>query len=287
MTKNVVKFNSNFWIMSILLVLNLFWVGFFVSKNDGLTHIYFLDVGQGDSILVTMPNNQNILIDGGPSSSLITEIDRVLPFWKRNIDLMVLTHPHADHVTGLIEVATRYQVDEFLYNGVQYDTHTYQELLNVVDERNIFTQVAGRGMEYNFESCQLDILYVGDLHTTSGDLNDTSIVSEITCGEFNAIFPADADVDIEQQLISSGSLSDVEVLKVGHHGSKYSTSAIFLETIEPEVAVITVGKNKFGHPHSETLKKLADIQAEIFSTLESGTVEAVTDGQKYNVITSN
>lgn len=273
--------------MSILLVLNLFWVGFFVSKNDGLTHIYFLDVGQGDSILVTMPNNQNILIDGGPSSSLITEIDRVLPFWKRNIDLMVLTHPHADHVTGLIEVATRYQVDEFLYNGVQYDTHTYQELLNVVDERNIFTQVAGRGMEYNFESCQLDILYVGDLHTTSGDLNDTSIVSEITCGEFNAIFPADADVDIEQQLISSGSLSDVEVLKVGHHGSKYSTSAIFLETIEPEVAVITVGKNKFGHPHSETLKKLADIQAEIFSTLESGTVEAVTDGQKYNVITSN
>jgi competence protein ComEC len=287
MTKNVVKFNSNFWIMSILLVLNLFWVGFFVSKNDGLTHIYFLDVGQGDSILVTMPNNQNILIDGGPSSSLITEIDRVLPFWKRNIDLMVLTHPHADHVTGLIEVATRYQVDEFLYNGVQYDTHTYQELLNVVDERNIFTQVAGRGMEYNFESCQLDILYVGDLHTTSGDLNDTSIVSERTCGEFNAIFPADADVDIEQQLISSGSLSDVEVLKVGHHGSKYSTSAIFLETIEPEVAVITVGKNKFGHPHSETLKKLADIQAEIFSTLESGTVEAVTDGQKYNVITSN
>lgn len=287
MIKNGVTFNLNFWIIISLTVLNLIWLGFFISKSDGLTHIYFLDVGQGDSILITMPNQKTILIDGGPSPSVVANIDAVLPFWKRNIDLMILTHPHADHAAGLIEVAKRYRIDRFLYNGVRYDTYTYNTLIDLLNNQGVDVIIAKSGMKYNFGTCELNVLYSGTSDMVFSDVNDTSVVSQLNCDKFNAFFPADVSINIEQQLISSGALNDLEVLKVGHHGSKYSTSENFLDVIKPEIAVLTLGKNKFGHPHKTTIDKLEKSGANIYSTFENGMIEIVTDGVKYLVKAKN
>ncbi|MDD5605983.1 MAG: MBL fold metallo-hydrolase [Patescibacteria group bacterium] len=288
MRRNVFgKFTPRLWVAILLVLANLTWVWAVVTRHDGLTHIYFLDVGHGDSILITTPERQAILIDGGPSASVVAQIDSRLPVWKRNLDLVVLTHPHADHVTGLIEVINRYHVDAFLHNPVDYDTHTISTLYSVISQKQVNLVEAKAGMTYDFNECRLDILYRGNLSQTLTDVNDTSIVSELTCGDFNALFVADISADIERELIAHSQLHNVEVLKVGHQGSRYSTSEAFLKVVQPETAVLTVGKNSFGHPHPETLAKLQQAGSHIYSTLADGTVEIVTDGTRYAVSSDN
>ncbi|MDD4332983.1 MAG: MBL fold metallo-hydrolase [Patescibacteria group bacterium] len=267
----------------------------------------FLDVGQGDAILIKSPYGQNILIDGGPDSSVIKRLGENLPWWDRQIDLMVLTHPHDDHVTGLIDVLKRYKVKKIIYTGVVHTAPNYLAWLNLIREKNIPVSIIDHPQTIKLgENTKLDILYPLESLIGKGfkDLNDSSLVIKLVNGENKFLFTGDAGVAVEKNLIDltqpspskgEGSLK-VDVLKVGHHGSDTATSEEFLNALIPSslpaqagfpetgegrlIAVIPVGKdNDFGHPSLRIIKKLERAGAKIIRTDEEGTIRLFSDGK--------
>ena len=283
---NLKKLKLWHWLAIGLIIFNIFVIYYSSIKPDGLVHIYFLNVGQGDSILIKTANNQYILIDGGPNNSAIKLVDRVLPVGTRKLDLVILTHPHADHAVGLIEIANRYQIGEFVFNGLPYTTETYNTLLNLIEARNIDINIVDESDKYEFGESTLDIIHpFNDGVDINVNPNDTSIVSIFDYLDFELLLTGDISIDVEKQLIQNGSIFDIDVLKVGHHGSRTSTSRNFLNILKPEASVIGVGKNQFGHPHSETLNRITNISSQVFRTDLNGTVEIITDGHTYQILT--
>lgn len=253
------------------------------AQPDSLVHIYFLDVGQGDSIFIKTADNHKILIDGGPDANVVGLLDHLLPAWDRKLDLVMLTHPHADHATGLIEVLKRYRVGEFLFNGMAYDSMTYNALLQLVQDKYLNTTTVDIDHDYDFGQARLDILYPSVDDQPFGDPNDSSIVSNFYYGSFALLLTGDASAQVEKTLIQRGLLSDVDVLKVAHQGSRTSTSQDFIDITNPEVGVILVGPNQFGHPHAEVVDRLRLSGVQLYRTDQNGTVEIVTDGTRYQV----
>ncbi len=238
-------------------------------SSDGLEVIFF-DVGQGDSHLIKTPGGQNILIDGGPDSSVLRKLERYLPISDRTIDLMVITHPHADHVTGSVEVIKRYDVRRVLATGVVHTTDAYLELLDIINSKDIQFDKAVAPMTYTFESDDgpvvFEILYpLTDLSgQLSDEINDTSIVTLLTYQGIDFLFTGDTEEGNEETLVSEGFDERVDVLKVGHHGSDTSTSEEFLDVASPEYAVVQVGRdNRYGHPSRRVLKRLERSGAQV------------------------
>ncbi|RLC37673.1 hypothetical protein DRH29_01080 [candidate division Kazan bacterium] len=256
------------------------------TRPDGLAHIYFLNVGQGDSILIKTADGQHILIDGGPDNEVVKLIDSILPPWGRQLDLVILTHPHADHATGLIEVARRYQINEFAFNGLPYPTETYNTLLNLIEARGIDINIIDENDKYKFKRSVLDIIHpLNSGLDISANPNDTSVVAIFDYLDFELLLTGDIGVGIEDKLIQNGSVLDVEALKVGHQGSRTSTSQDLLSIARPEVSIIAVGHNSYGHPHDEVVKRIKNFGSKLFRTDKSGTIEIVTDGHIYQVLT--
>jgi len=253
-------------------------------RPDGLEHIYFFDVGQGDASLIKTATNQFILIDGGPTDQTVHLLDNVLPMWHRRLDLVILTHPHADHATGLLAVMDRYFVAQFWYTGAAYDSETYQTLLDKIAARHIPVQLANRSDYLAVGQTQLRVLFPITEQPTSPDLNETSIVNTVEYGHFTALFTGDASVNNEK--VIRPTLPDADVLKVPHHGSHNSSSAAFVNATKPETAVIMVGAgNPFGHPHLDILERYQSAGARVYRTDQDGTVEVITDGTRYRVVT--
>jgi len=276
----------------------LVWA-FTFQKPDNNLHLVFCDVGQGDATLISYQSVQ-VLIDGGPGSKVIDCLSENMPFWDRKIETVVLTHPEVDHFGGLVEVIDKYDIGQFIVNQIVPSSteagfwELRQRVLNKAAE--IHSPQAGE--EIQIGQVGLKVLWpkqkLGDaslwqdkkadkqavLGATSigGDLNDTSVVLELSYGNFQAILPGDISSLFEGQL----SLEDVEVLKVGHHGSKYSTDNQFLDKITPELAVISVGKNSYGHPTKEVLSRLTEKGIKIARTDENGQIEVITDGRTWN-----
>lgn len=276
-----------FWRIGLasLLVLNFGLIYFAQARSDQLLHIYFLDIGQGDAILITAPNGQNILIDGGPDGRVTEHLDQLLPPWNRRLDYIALTHAHADHATGLIEVVQRYPVGQFLYNGTDYDSVTYRTLLQTVAEREIPIEIADATDIYHLGSVTWDILHPLVERPSITDPNAGSVVTLLTYGNFKALLTGDAIVQTETDMLAAGLIPDVDVLKVGHHGSQTSSGRPFLDTAKPEVAAIQVGQNnKFGHPYPAVLERLQTTSTQIFRNDLHGTIEIVTDGSRYRVV---
>lgn len=230
---------------------------------DDNFHVYFLDIGQGDSIMIKTPENHQILLDGGPKNYVLQQLDGVMPFFDKKIDLVVLTHPHADHVDGLVEVLKRYEVGAILMTGVDYPSPNYDEFLKVASSKNIQTFIANNNLDFRFGEVVLDILYPEKqmLGKTIKNLNNSSIVTKVSYKGKQILLTGDMELEEENLLIETGLNLKADVLKVGHHGSRTSTSKIFLNLVKPEIAVIQSGEgNSFGHPHKETLDKLKAAQ---------------------------
>ncbi len=257
----------------------------FSGESKGL-EIDFFDVGQGDSILIKTPEHQRILVDGGPDNKVVTKLGENLPFYDKNIDLVILTHPHADHLTGLIEVLKRYKVKKVLSTGVLHTTSEYIKWLEEIKKQKIPMDIARAGQKINLgEKIKLEILSPADDLTgkKADSLNNTSIVFRLDFGETSFFFTGDAENEEEKQLIKSDNLA-ANVLKVAHHGSKYSTSQNFLEKVKPEIAVISVGKkNTFGHPSELTLERLTKAGVKILRTDKNGDIKIISDGTKIEV----
>ena len=282
--KKLYKIFLIFGIAVLLAGIVWFWLFYSAAKN---LEVDFLDVGQGDAILIKAPGGQNILIDGGPDKVILKRLAENLAWWDKTIDLMILTHPHDDHVAGLIEVLKRYQVEKILYTGVTHNAPNYLAWLKLVREKKVQMLIIDKPqiIKLGAES-QLEILYPDQslLAKAVSDLNQSSIVMMLAYGKNKFLLTGDAGEEVERKLIDSGTNLSAEVLKVGHHGSQSSTSEEFLNQVKPNLAVISVGKdNDFGHPSLRTVKRLERAGAEIYRTDEKGTVRIESDGEKIKV----
>jgi beta-lactamase superfamily II metal-dependent hydrolase len=221
-----------------------------------------LDVGQGDAIFIRTPDDYTILIDGGPGPMILDEIAKVMPIYTRTIDILTLTHPHADHVNGLVEIVKRYNVKRILLVGTPSQNKFYQEWLKVADMNNIEMIFASNGTDFRVGSeVFLDILWpIGNKAGVAYEnLNNASLAMRViwSNGKNNVKFllTGDAEIEEESEILKGNSTVKVDVLKAGHHGSRTASSEEFLEKSDPKIVVIQSGEaNSFGHPHQETLK---------------------------------
>ena len=283
---NIAAHLSRHWFKWLLLLVALagLLLGLFVHfRPDNLTHIYFFDVGQGDAMLIKTADNRNILIDGGPTDEVAKLLDDVIPMWHRQLDVVMLTHPHSDHVTGLLKVLERYQVGEFWYTGTEYDSETYRALLAEITQHKIPIRLANQGDNLTLGTAQLRVIFPIVEKPAVADANSTSIVSIFQYKNFSAIFTGDILTADEPQFLSA--VPDVDIIKVPHHGSQYSSGANFLSAAKAEIGVIEVGaNNSFGHPHPDILARYQAANTAIYRTDQDGTVEIVTDGKHYKVL---
>jgi competence protein ComEC len=243
----------------ILVVFFSSFIVLFLQIPDHKFHIYFLDVGQGDSILVKTPQGHQVLIDGGPGNFVIEQLAEVMPFFDKTIDLMVMTHPHDDHIAGLIEVLRRYEVSAVLMTGVIFENQAYAEFLREINLQGIQIFYAQSDSDFLFGDVIMDILY--PFKNIAGDsfsnINNSSIAMMLHYKNQRILLTGDLEKEFESELVSSGIDLNADIYKAGHHGSRSSSSEDFLEKISPKTVVIQVGKNnKFAHPHPETLRAL-------------------------------
>lgn len=279
-------------LLSILLIfasvsVYLFWS---VSRQRFLT-VAFLNIGQGDSIYIEAPNGNQILIDGGPGKSVLRELGAVMYFYDRSIDLVIASHPDADHISGLVDVFNNYKVSTFMEPGVSADTGVYKELESQVASRKAQGKtieiLARRGQVVDLGGgVILEILYPnGDV--VNWETNDASIVARLVYGENEFLLTGDAPFKTERALMymdpSFESIKS-DVIKAGHHGSKTSTSPEFVEAVNPEYGVISSGiDNRYGHPAEVVLDVLESAKVKTLRTDTMGRVVFTSDGVNLNL----
>ncbi len=274
------------WLIPPLLAAAVLLSAAAAAMPDDNLHISFLDVGQGDAILIHR-GTQQVLVDGGPSPQDITvELGRKMPFWDRTIELVVSTHPSADHLTGLVEVAGRYRVERVLHPEADFQSGIYGQWLKLLEEREIecLTARAGQRIELG-GGAVIEVLNPQSppLEGTSSDVDNNGVILRVAMGEASFLLTADAMAAAESELIAQRAGLESTVLKVGHHGSSTSTTPRFLAVVDPQIAVIPVGAdNTYGHPTDEVMARLSQRMGDgnIYRTDRDGTVEFVTDGER-------
>lgn len=245
---------------------------------DGRLHVYFLDVGQGDAIFIRAPDGRQILVDGGPSpAALLDELGNLMPFWDRTLDMVVLTHPDADHMNGLLPLFERYRIATVL-DTVQDggEAPAWSAALAAHRGQRI---TARRGMQLALGDLQMTVLHPAEPLLPDMSDNAASLVLRLDYGETSLLLMGDAEQATEEALLAAGQPLQADVLKVAHHGSGGATSAAFLAAVQPQLAVIQVGAdNRFGHPHPDTLARLAP--AQVLRTDQDGRIEITSDGRR-------
>jgi competence protein ComEC len=275
------------WINRGLLILIVMLVILWWQWPRQRLEIDFCKVGQGDATLVSWGKYQ-MLVDGGPDNSVLSCLGENMAFWDRKIELVVLTHPESDHVTGLIEVIKRYKVERLIRSDVDNDTAEFREFMTVIGEKQIKVSKLSAGSKFKMGLVNFKVLHPFNKgQSFVKDLNEESIVllgdygNPASAGKFTFLLTGDIGEKTEDVLRLTNKLEPVDVLKVGHHGSKFSSSAKFLEVVKPKLAVIEVGKNRFGHPSEEVLERLRKGGARIMRTDEDGAVKVISDGKNW------
>ncbi len=266
----------------LFLVILIFW--FVLEKEKQEARVIFLDVGQGDSQLVLLPGDVQILIDAGPGANVSAKLGQYLPFYDKDIELAVLTHPHADHLRGFISIFKNYRVKNFMFSGANYDSRVYADFMAALEAEgsNIYLARAGDLVSFvrysmsdkNVQHPMLHILAPAENHlgVNFKSIHDSMVVGQLELADKKFLLMGDAEEDLENQLITSNAIGDVDVLKVGHHGSKTSTSAKLLQAARPEEAIIQVGNNSYGHPYPAVLNRMAEFGVKIFRNDQLGDV---------------
>lgn len=269
-------------------LLNFFiWTALAAAEASGSLTMRFFDVGQGDAIFIETPSGRQIVIDGGPSDRIVSKLSEELGFWDRDLDLVVLTHPEADHVSGLVDVLRQFRVGAVLTSGAVRNLPEAREFARILEATSIPTIFAHAGHVFDFgDGAVLAVLNPATsvAGETLEQTNDVGVVNRLVFGETAYLFMADASSVVEGRLVVGGAQVAADVLKVGHHGSKYSSSALFLRAVHPQVAVMQVGANNpYGHPTPETLGRLQDAHAKVYRTDEQGDVTVASDGSRFTV----
>ncbi len=254
------------------------------TSAGGELTVHFIDVGQGDSTLIVAPNGKTMLVDGGPKSAGDDVVSYLNSKGISKLDYVVATHPDADHIGGLIDVLNSIQVGQLIDSGKAHTTETYSDLLSLVDSKNINYIVPSTGDTFPLDSIlKTNVLYAND---DASDNNDASIVLQFIYNKVSFLLMGDADTGIESSIVSNNNVA-ATVLKAGHHGSDTSSSASFLNEVQPEVAILSYGKdNSYGHPDGSVVNRLTNLGAEVYRTPFHCNITVSTNGVTYDVNTS-
>lgn len=268
-------------LLGVLVCVALFvWSAVFAREGSGTLSVAFLDVGQGDAILIEAPGGARVLIDGGKGAAVLRALGEQLAFGERSLDVIIATHPDLDHIGGLPEVFARYEVGMFIEPCVADDGADYAALREAVLQEGLEPVCAGAGMALVLEEgVRLDLLFP-DRDARALEANTASVVARLSYGDTAFLLTGDSPVAIEEYLASMhGDSLASNVLKLGHHGSKTSTSELWLKAVQPERAVISVGcDNTYGHPHKEVLDRLKAAKITTYETCKEGTIVFGSDG---------
>jgi len=272
--------------LAILVIFTIsIWFTVINHKNNQYLKVVFLDVGQGDAIYIEAPNGRQMLIDGGPDATLLSRLSGVMPFADRSIDMIVATHPDLDHIGGFPVLLDNYKVGSILENGASGDSKAYTSVEEKIANKKINKIIAKKGMHIILDdkrNIYFDILFP-DRDVNALASNDGSIVGKLIYGENSFMFTGDASLYTENLIEwnEKDSTLDSDVLKLGHHGSKTSSSILWLKKVSPEVAIISVDKgNKYGHPHKELLDRLSFLKIPFLSTADIGNIVFESDGKR-------
>lgn len=270
-------------------------MGFFVYDynrfNDGKLHIVFCDVGQGDAVFIRTPGAKNILIDGGPDKSIIYCLNSHMPFWDRTIHKMILSHPHDDHFFGMHYVLDRYDVLTFDTEDLSHSTDSYKDLIKKISYEKSVNKKISQGdfletkdeLRIDVKSPSKEILDIVSPNRLIAERGEqASLIQHLQYKEFDLYFASDNDAEIINETFKTKS-DPIEVLQVPHHGSRFGLTPDLVRKINPKAAIISVGKNNYGHPSKEILKMFSDLSIKLFRTDEIGDVEIVTDGKSWEV----
>jgi competence protein ComEC len=266
--------NKIYYFAIVILLVLFAYFSYQIYVDAKPLEVVFLNIGQGDSILVQYGTKQ-ILIDGGPSGKTeLAKLGEYLPYFDNEIELVIATHPDKDHIAGLIEVARNYKIGKVLTTAAEKDTQVFKEWREVLDYNKIETLEVWRGTEIGLDDADMKIVApAGKVDPSVGDANDKSVVARLDWGENSFLFTGDIESSAEREILESGEDIDVDFLKIAHHGSKYSSSEAFLDAVSPEDAIISVGaNNSYGHPTEAVLNALKARDIEILRTDESGDI---------------
>lgn len=274
-----------------MLVITLFLIAGaieFLRFNDHKLHIIFCNVGQGDAIFIRTPSGKDILLDGGPDHSVLSCLSKHMPFWDRKIELMLLSHPHLDHFAGLIFVLQRYITKQFGTEDLHNETTAFNTLQEELTRRKIPQTSLLKGDVFRLaDGVRIEVLGPSSefLHTTSpngriGEKSEfASLVFRLSYKSFSVLFTGDSQI----VGLNDAASSPVSVLQIPHHGSKTGVDEEVIQRLKPQLAVISVGKNNYGHPSKEVIKLLRNKDIKVLRTDLDGEVEVITDGQTWSI----
>lgn len=272
-----------------LLVLIIFVIGilflYFAQSHTNNLKVAFLDIGQGDSIYIEAPNGAQMLIDGGRGAKVLGELSRLMPFGDRSIDVVVATHPDADHIGGLVNVLDYYEVENFIESGASSQSKVFQNLESKIEKeksKRLLGRAGTKVMLDEERGIYFEILYPDAKSVSHWDTNDASIVGKLVYGDTSVLLTGDSPLEKELYLVRTyPEILDVDILKLGHHGSRTSSSENFLRSTTPSVAIISAGlDNQYGHPHKEVLDKLKFLKIPYLATYDKGTIICTSDSLK-------
>lgn len=247
-----------------------------VSDANGLLTVHFIDVGQGDSILIQQ-GEESMLIDAGENNMGETVVEYLSEQGIDNLKYAVGTHPHSDHIGGMDDVLNAVKVEELLLTDMDYDSKTYEEVIDTATNLGVQLDYPTIGEEYELGDATFVIMAPNEDYK---DTNNMSLVIKLTYEEVSYLFMGDAEIESEYDMMENGLNPQADVLKVGHHGSDTSSSEMIFKSVQPDYAVISVGEgNSYGHPTQKILNRLQEYQVEYFRTDEEGTIVSVTDGE--------
>lgn len=258
-------------------------IGWHNSQPDGMLHVTFFDVGQGDATLIESPSGRQILVDAGLYPSVInSHLGRAIPFWDRTIDMVIATHPDADHVAGMPEVLARYQVDHLLVDGLHEEMSAmYVEMLGQAELQHLTPTVvqAGQVIEIG-DGVRLEIVHPSE--TLDDEIrNNNSISMRLVYGDFSLLLTGDVEESAESAILARNLPLQSIVYKAGHHGSNTSSTPAFLNAVHPQIAVVSAGAgNRFGHPHPEVMARFVERGVTVLCTSQFGSIEVITDGRQ-------
>ena len=264
------KFLQENIVNTIFLLLTVILFTFSKQSNNNSPEIIFFDVGQGDAILIQQDNFQ-ILVDGGPDDGIVYELAKQLPWYDKNIEIVVLTHPHDDHIRGLLNVLDQYSVEKIFMNRIEYENRAYEYLLTNYQEKIVEVE---QGDVFEYKNIYGEILYPFVEKTyQEKNINNESVVILLDVYNYRTLLMGDAEQEIENKLVEKYNLENIYLLKVGHHCSKTSTSDMFLSETNPDIAICSCGEdNKFEHPHYETLEKFQTKDVQYLITYQEGNI---------------
>lgn len=290
-------------------------VGIVSYVPDGKLHVVFCDVGQGDAIYMRLPNSADILVDGGPNDRVLECLGTYMPFYDRTLEMVILTHPQKDHLFGLVSVLDRYSVKYFVTVPVGHSTELYEQFLARLSQEKTDLKYPTTGdsirldavtittvwpyqpwlLEQKGQAASVSVKNPEPFSAIAGfktdlDLNIYSLYLHVQYKDFDLLLTGDGDIQTQKLITQYGLTSrvpkQIEVLKVPHHGSRTALERSFLELLSPQLSVVEVGKNSYGHPDSELLKLLSNKGSQLLTTAENGHIEVITNGFGWKVRSS-